>query len=75
MNLNRDDIKYLLKVAIFIALFVVAIKFVFYLLPVIIIAFLVMLIYDTYKRNNGFQRKKKDNDIKEAEIIEEKRND
>ncbi len=75
MKLNREDIKYLLKVVIFIALFVVAIRFFIYLLPFIIIALLVMLAYDSYKRNNGFPWKKKDNGIKEAEIIKEKKND
>jgi uncharacterized membrane protein YdbT with pleckstrin-like domain len=75
MNLKREDIKYLLKVAIFVALFVIAIRFVIYLLPVIIIALLVMLVYDSYKRNNGFLwKKKKNNGIKEAEIIKEKKN-
>ena len=75
MNLKREDIKYLLKVAIFVALFVIAIRFVIYLLPVIIIALLVMLVYDSYKRNNGSPWKKKNNNgIKEAEIIKEKKN-
>lgn len=75
-EMNRDDIKYLLKVVIFVALIVIAIRFFIYLLPFIIIALLVMLVYDSYKRNNGFSWKKsedkKDKKIKEAEVIKEK---
>lgn len=75
--MNREDIKYLLKVVIFIALFVVALRFFIYLLPFIILALIGMLLYDSYKRNNGFSwnKNRKDKSIKEAEIIKEKKND
>ena len=71
--MKREDIIYLLKVAIFIALFVVAIRFFIYLLPVIILALIGMLIYDSYKKSGGFKKEKKNN-IVEAEIIREKKN-
>ena len=71
--MKREDITYLLKVAIFIALFVVAIRFFIYLLPVIILALIGMLIYDSYKKSGGFKKEKKNN-IVEAEIIREKKN-
>lgn len=75
--MNRDDIKFLLKVVISIALIVVAIRFFIYLLPFIIIGLLIMLVYDSYKRNNGFPWKKKNSnfDIEEAEIIEERKDE
>ncbi len=78
MNLNREDIKYLLKVVIFIALFVLTIRFFIYMLPVIIIALVIMLIYDSYKKNHSSSNKdgkKKNNKIEEATIIKERKND
>ena len=74
IKLNREDIKYLLKVAIFIALFVVAIRFFIYLLPFIFIALVVMLIYDSYKRNQGNKKENSDKKIPDAEVISERKN-
>lgn len=71
--MKREDIIYLLKIAVFIALFIVAIRFFIYLLPLIILALIGMLIYDSYKKNGGF-KKKNDKGIVEAEIIKEKKN-
>lgn len=70
---TRDDVKSLLVLVICIALIVVAIRFFIYLLPVIIIALVLWLVYDSYKRN--MKTNQKDKSIKEAQVIREKRND
>ena len=64
---------YLLKVAVFIALFVVAIRFFVYLLPFIIIGLVFMLIYDAIKRSGFKFRRKRKMEVMEAEIISEKK--
>ena len=71
--MKREDIKLCLELAIGVLLIIVAVKFFIKILPVIIVALIVLLIYDSYKRSksNIPTVKKKDN-IKEAEIIEEK---
>lgn len=71
--MKREDIKLCLELAIGILLIILAVKFFIKILPVIIVALVVLLIYDSYKRSksNIPTVKKKDN-IKEAEIIEEK---
>lgn len=75
--MTRDDINYLFKVIIFIALVIVAIRFFIYLLPFIIVALLIMLVYNSYKRHGYTWRRKQNNteEITEAEIIEERKND
>ena len=79
--LNRSDIEYLLKIVIFIALAVVAIKFFIYIFPLIIIALILTLLYDSYKKkkknNNTTTSEKKKinkNKIIDAEIIKERKN-
>ncbi len=69
----KEDITYLLKVALFIALFVITIKFIAFLLPFIIIFLVIMFFYDAYKKGKSKKNKvsKKENFIKEAEIINE----
>ena len=71
--MKRDDIKLLLVIAIGILLIIMAVKFFIAILPVIVIALIGLLIYDSYKKQKKNPvTKKKDNDIKEAEIIKEK---
>ena len=71
--MKREDIKLFLELAIGILLIVLAVKFFIALLPVIIIVLIGLLIYDSYKKKQGNPiTKKKNNDVKEAEIIKEK---
>lgn len=71
--MKREDIKLYLEIAIGILLIVIAIKFVIELLPIIIIALIGLLVYDSYKKKKSNPvTKKKDKDIKEAEIVKEK---
>ena len=67
---SRDDVKSLLVLLIFVALIVVAVRFIIYLLPFIIVALLVYLVYDSVTRK---KRNTTDNTVKEAEVIEEKK--
>lgn len=77
--LNRDDIKALLVLVISIALIVVAVRFFIYLLPFIIVGLLILLAYDSYKSKKFFWQRngseKKENNIKEAQVLKEKNND
>ena len=71
--MKREDIKNLLVIAIGILLIILAIKFFIAILPIIIIALIGLLIYDSYKKQKGNAvTKKKENKVKEAEIIKEK---
>ena len=73
---SREDIKSLLIIAIGIALVVIAIRFFIYLLPVIIVALIIMLLYDSYKKNDNFPWKKKNKDkanVQDATVISEKK--
>ena len=72
--MKREDIKLLLEVAIGILLIILAIRFFIKILPLVIIALIGLLIYDSYKRrkSNLPSTKKKEKNIKEAEIIREK---
>ncbi len=71
--MKREDIKLFLIIAVGILLIIAAVKLFIYLLPVIIIALIALLVYDSYKRQKGNAvAKKKDNGVKEAEIIKEK---
>jgi hypothetical protein len=71
--MKREDIKLYLELAIFVLLIILAIKFFIKLLPLIIVVLICLLIYDSYKRQNKNPvTKKKNKDIKEAEIIKEK---
>ena len=72
--MKREDIKTLLVIAIGIALIIIAIRFFIAILPVIIVLLIDLLIYDSYQRNKGkpVNKSKKDNKLKEAEIIKEK---
>lgn len=69
--LIKEDIKYLLRVAIVIALFIVAVRFFIYLLPFIIVGLVIMLIYDNYKKKK--KSDKKQEKIQDAEIISERK--
>ena len=74
--MKREDIKLYLELAIGVFLIIIAIKFFIKLLPVIIVALIGLLIYDSYKRQKGNPvTKKKEKKIKEAEIIKERNND
>ena len=71
--MKREDIKFYLVLAILIMLAIVAIKFFIKLLPLIILVLIGLLVYDSYKKQKGNPVvKKKNKDIKEAEIIKEK---
>ena len=69
MKFNREDIKNLLVIVIFIALIVIAVRFIIELLPLIIVALIGLLVYDSVKKRG----KNSKNDIKDAEVIEEKK--
>ena len=73
---TREDILILLKLMIFIALIIIAIKFFIKLLPIIIVLLIAMIIYDSIKRNKNIVKKENHNDdgIVEAEIIKERKN-
>ena len=71
--MKREDIKLLLELMIGIALIIIAVKFFIAILPVIIIALIALLIYDSYKKKNASPIvKKKEKNVEEAEIIKEK---
>ena len=74
--MKREDIKTCLVLAIGILLIILAVKLFIKALPVIIIALIALLVYDSYKRNNSnkpvVKKKDKKSDVKEAEIIKEK---
>ena len=76
-KLTKEDILVLLKIAIGVALIVVAIRFFINFLPLIIILLIILLIYDSVKRkkNNIVKKEDEKRDIKEAQIISEKKND
>ena len=71
--MKREDITTYLVLAIGLLLIIVAIKFFIKLLPLIILVLLGLLIYDSYKKQKKNPVvKKKNKDVKEAEIIKEK---
>ncbi len=71
--MKREDIKLYLALAIGILLIIIAVKFFIALLPIIILMLIGLLIYDSYKKQKGNPvAKKKNKDVKEAEIIKEK---
>lgn len=73
--MKREDIKLCLEIAIGILLIILAVKFFIKILPIIIVALIALLIYDSYKRQKGnpiVKKKNNNSDIKEAEIIKEK---
>lgn len=73
-KLTREDVKNLLVLVIGIALIVIAIRFFIYILPFIIVALVIWLIYDSYKKNKD-KPNKGDKKIKEAQVIKEKNNE
>ena len=74
--MKRDDIILYLEIAIGILLIILAFKFFIAILPLIVVALIGLLIYDSYKKNNNKPtEKKKDKTVKEAEIIKEKKID
>ena len=73
---TRDDIITLLTIVIGIALIVIAVKFVIALLPLAIVVLVLMLVYDSLKKKGFFDKKKNGkNEVVDAEIIKEKKND
>ena len=71
--MKREDILFWLSVAVLIMLGIIAIKFFIKLLPLIILVLIGLLIYDSYKKQKRNPvTKKKNKDVKEAEIIKEK---
>ena len=71
--MKREDIKLYLEIAIGILLIIIAIKFFIKLLPLIIVVLIGLLVYDSYKKKKGNPvTKKKDKEVKEAEIVKEK---
>ena len=71
--MKREDILFWLSVAILIMLGIMAIKFFIKLLPLIVRVLIGLLVYDSYKNRKGNPvTKKKNKDVKEAEIIKEK---
>lgn len=71
--MKREDIKLYLELAIGILLIILAVRFFIALLPFIIVLLIGLLVYDSYKKNKKNPVvKKKDNNVKEAEIIKEK---
>ncbi len=74
--MKREDIKLCLYLAIGILLIILTVKLFIKALPIIIIALIALLVYDSYKRYNSnkpaVKKKDKKSDIKEAEIIKEK---
>lgn len=78
--MTRDDIKTLLTIVLSIALIVIAVRFFFYMLPVIVLLLVGLLLYDSYKnktfiwKNKDAEKKSKKDNIKEAEVISEKKN-
>lgn len=78
--MTRDDIKTLLTIVLSIALIVIAVRFFFYMLPVIVLLLVGLLLYDSYKnktfiwKNKDADKKSKKDNIKEAEVISEKKN-
>ena len=75
-KLTREDIINLLKLVIAIALIIVAIRFFINILPFIIVILVIMLVYDSLKKNDNlpWKKKKEKDGIVEAEIIKEKKN-
>ena len=74
--MKRDDIILYLEIEIGILLIILAFKFFIAILPLIVVALIGLLIYDSYKKNNNKPtEKKKDKTVKEAEIIKEKKID
>ena len=63
--MNREDIESMLKIAVGIALIVLAVKFFVKLLPYIIVLFVLMLLYDSYKHYKAKKRSQK-HEIPEA---------
>ena len=74
--MKREDIKLCLELAIGLLLIIISFKVIKWLLPFIIVALIVLLIYDSYKRDKSklptVNKKNNKNDIREAEILEEK---
>ena len=68
--MKREDIEFWLIVAVGILLIILAVKFFIAVLPIIIVALVGLLIYDSYKKRNS--NPKKDKKVKEAEIVKEK---
>ena len=75
-KLTRDDLLLFLKIAVAIALLIVAVKFFINMLPLIIVLLIIILLVDSFMKSDYMKKKKKEkterNRIKDAEIIEEK---
>ena len=75
--MNKEDLKYIIMGIIFVAIIVLAIKIIWWLIPIAIVVFALYLVYVFVFRVKdrtielSKKSKKKDN-IKEAEIVDEK---
>lgn len=75
-KLTRDDIVLFLKIVVFIAIIIVAVKFFVKMLPLIILILIIVLLVDSFLKSEYLKQKRVEraerNSVKEAEIIEEK---
>lgn len=75
-KLTREDIILFLKIAISIALIIVAVKFFINILPLIILLLIIILLVDSFMKSDYMKAKRKEkaeqNRIREAEIIAER---
>ncbi len=75
-KLTREDIILFLKIAISIALIVIAVKFFINMLPLIILLLIIILLVDSFMKSDYMKEKRKEkaerNRIRDAEIIEER---
>jgi Ca2+/Na+ antiporter len=76
--MKKDDLKYIITLIIFIAIIVLIIKFIVWLLPYALVLFGLYILYVFFikVKNRSIELNKNDNkkedNIKEAEIVKEK---
>lgn len=70
--MNKNVIKEILYIALSIMLAILAVKFVIWLLPVILIALVAYLLYITIKKNKKKDNVKKDKNIKVIHDFDDK---
>jgi len=83
--MKKNDFKYIITLMIFIAIIILIFKFIAWLLPYALVLLGVYLVYvfiikvkdrtiELSNKDDKSNKKNKDNDIKEAEIVKEKNN-